>query len=126
MDRFGRNLALVLAAVGMLGAATTWLLRRRSRSPVGRRDDPARTASPVIAAFARLEAALERAGLPRRPAESLSELVRRLPGDQRLTEALVVLEQVCYGPRSPEVGAVHDAAATIDDLAARVLADQLR
>jgi hypothetical protein len=80
----------------------------------------------VVAAFVRLEAALDRVGAPRAPAESLAELAGRLPAGQPIAGALGVLEKVCYARRSPDVHAVQEAARVIDDVAAGLLADQSR
>ena len=125
-ERLGVPQVLGVAALALIVAAGLSVARRRSGRGASRRMDDARPRSPVVAAFRRLEAALEGAGRPRRPAESLSELAQRLPGDHAVTEALSVLEQVCYGPRAPGVRAVHEATRAIDDLAARVIAEQPR
>jgi hypothetical protein len=80
----------------------------------------------VVAAFVRLEAALDRVGAPRAPAESLAELASRLPSAQPIAGALGVLEHVCYARRPPDAYAVQEAARVIDDVAAGLLAAQSR
>ncbi len=122
-----RDRAGLLAASGallaLLGLAW-WAAHRRTRSPAA--STPARSPSPVVAAFLRLEAALERVGTPRAPAESLSELASRLPADPPVADAIAVLEQVCYAGHAPDAGAVQGAARAIDDAAAGLLAAQSR
>jgi transglutaminase-like putative cysteine protease len=119
----GRSL-LVGALLALLAAGLVWA--RRRRGPRGAPAIAPRVTSPVVAAFARLEAALDRAGAPRAPAESLGELARRLPADPPLSDALGVLELVCYSGRAPTVSAVQDAARAIDDATAGLLAGQPR
>jgi transglutaminase-like putative cysteine protease len=111
------------ALLALLGLAW-WAARRRTRSSAA--STAARSPSPVVAAFLRLEAALERAGTPRAPAESLSELATRLPAERPVADAMAVLEQVCYAGRPPDAHAVQEAARTIDDVAAGLLAAQSR
>jgi transglutaminase-like putative cysteine protease len=119
----GRSL-LIGALLALLAAGLVWA--RRRREPTGVPAIAPRVASPVIAAFARLESALDRAGAPRAPAESLGELAHRLPADPPLAGALAVLELVCYSGRAPTVSAVQDAARAIDDATAGLLAGQPR
>ena len=117
-------------AIGLGGAvlALLWFAVFRLRAGRVLAPPPPRPnlRSPVVAAFSRLEAALERAGAPRAPAESLAELASRLPPGQPVEGALGVLEQVCYAPRSPEVAAVQDAARVLDDVTAGLLAQETR
>jgi protein-glutamine gamma-glutamyltransferase len=119
----GRSL-LIGALLALVAAGVVWARRRREPTRVPAKAP--RVTSPVVAAFARLESALDRAGAPRAPAESLGELARRLPADPPLSDALAVLELVCYSGRTPTVSAVHDAARAIDDAAAGLLAGQPR
>ena len=119
----GRSL-LIAALLALVAAAVVWA--RRRRVPTGVLATAPRVTSPVLAAFTRLEAALDRAGAPRAPAESLGELAHRLPADPPLSDALAVLELVCYSGRAPTVSAVQDAARAIDDAAAGLLAAQPR
>ena len=119
----GRSLSIG-ALLALVAAAVVWA--RRRRGPTGVPAISPRVTSPVIAAFARLESALDRAGTPRAPAESLNELAHRLPAAPPLSDALAVLELVCYSGRAPSVSAVQDAARTIDDAAAGLLAGQPR
>ena len=121
-DRAGL-LAASGALLALLGLAW-WAARRRTRSPAA--STATRSPSPVVAAFLRLEAALERVGTPRRPAESLSELASRLPADPPVADAIAVLEQVCYAGQAPGAEAVQGAARAIDDAAAGLLAAQSR
>ena len=116
-------LAAAGALLALLGLAW-WAARRRTRVPAA--STAARSTSPVVASFLRLEAALERVGTPRAPAESLSELATRLPAEQPVADAMAVLEQVCYAGRPPDAGAVQEAARAIDDVAAGLLAAQSR
>lgn len=123
-----RRSGLVFSVGGVLAllALATWLaLRRRSPGAAPDGGSP-RSKSPVVAAFRRLEAALERSGAPRAPAESLTELASRLPPGRPVADALGVLALVCYAGRSPDVRAVQEAARVIDDVAAGLLADQSR
>ena len=121
-DRAG--LVASSAALLALLALAWWAARRRTRSPAA--STAPRSPSPVVAAFLRLEAALERGGSPRAPAESLSELASRLPAQPPVAGAIAVLEQVCYAGRTPDAQAVQEAARTIDDVAAGLLAAQSR
>jgi protein-glutamine gamma-glutamyltransferase len=111
------------ALLALLGLAW-WAARRRTRPRAA--SAAARSSSPVVAAFLRLEAALERAGTPRAPAESLSELALRLPAEPPVAEAMAVLEQVCYAGRPPDAQAVQGAVRAIDDAAAGLLATDSR
>jgi transglutaminase-like putative cysteine protease len=119
----GRSV-LIGALLALAVAGLVW--SRRRRRPAGVAPIVPRVTSPVVAAFARLESALDRAGTPRAPAESLGELAHRLPADPPLSDALAVLELVCYSGRAPTVGAVQDAARAIDDATAGLLAGQPR
>jgi transglutaminase-like putative cysteine protease len=115
---------LVGVLLALLAAGLVWA--RRRRVPRGVLPVAPRVTSPVVAAFARLESALDRAGTPRAPAESLGELAHRLPAEPPLSDALAVLELVCYSGRAPTVSAVQDAARAIDDATAGLLAGQPR
>ena len=118
--------AAVVAALVVVGLGVFWAVRRRRRAPAPAGAVSGRARSPVVAAFLRLETALERSGAPRAPAESLTELAARLPAGPPVTDALDVLARVCYAGRSPDVRAVQEAARVIDDVAAGLLADQSR
>jgi hypothetical protein len=115
---------LIGVLLALVAGALVW--GRRRREPAGVLPIAPRVTSPVVAAFTRLEAALQRAGTPRAPAESLGELAHRLPAEPPLSDALAVLELVCYSGRAPTVSAVQDAARAIDDAAAGLLAGQPR
>ena len=121
-DREGL-LAASGALFALLGMAW-WAARRRTRSPAA--SPASRSPSPVVHAFLRLEAALERVGTPRAPAESLSELASRLPAEPPVAEAMAVLEQVCYSGRAPDAQSVQEAARAIDDVAAGLLGAESR
>jgi transglutaminase-like putative cysteine protease len=114
------------AALGLVAFATWLALRRRRRGAASPYSGAIWSKSPVVAAFVRLESALERSGAPRAPAESLTELASRLPREAPVIDALNVLARVCYAGRSPDVRDVQEAARVIDDVAAGLLADQSR
>ena len=116
---------LVLAG-GLLVAATlvallVWWMRRRARRRGGRgdRQPAARTLSPVLAAFDRLQRALDDAGAPRRPAESVGELARR-PALHHAAGALAVVERTSYAARAPVGAEADDAERTLNELARHV------
>jgi len=116
---------LVLAG-GLLVAATlvallVWWMRRRTRRRSGRgdRQPAARTLPPVIAAFDRLQRALDDAGAPRRPAESVGELARR-PALHQAAGALAVVERTSYAARAPVGAEADDAERTLNELARHV------
>jgi transglutaminase-like putative cysteine protease len=119
----GRSL-LIGALLALAAAGLVWA--RRRRVPTGLPATMPRVTSPLVAAFVRLESALDRAGTPRAPAESLNELALRLPADPSLSDALAVLELVCYSGRAPTVSEVQDAARAIDDATAGLLASEPR
>jgi protein-glutamine gamma-glutamyltransferase len=121
-----RRSGAVLSVGGLLALvalAMWWVLRRRRPVAAAATGSP-RSKSPVVAAFRRLETALERSGAPRAPAESLTELAARLPPGPPVAEALDVLARVCYAGRAPDVRDVQEAARVIDDVASGLLADQ--
>jgi hypothetical protein len=120
---FGVAALLAVAAIALLSFVIS---RRRARRLLAPRPDVLNPRSPVVAAFVRLEATLDRVGAPRAPAESLAELAGRLPSGPPIARALGVLEQVCYARRPPDVDAVQEAARVIDDVAAGLLAAQSR
>jgi transglutaminase-like putative cysteine protease len=111
-------LGVVLVTVLVTGAAV--LLRRRRRTRV--RQVKRERQSPVLAAFDRLETALGVVGRPRRPAESIAELTRRLEPEPAEMAALLLLERICYADTTPSRAEADGAAQTIDRLAARLLA----
>lgn len=119
----GRSL-MIGALLALVAAAVAWT--RRRRAPRASPSVDRRVTSPVVAAFIRLESALARAGTPRAPAESLTELAQRLPAEPPLSDALALLELVCYSSRTPDVRAVQDAAQVIDAATAGLLAGQPR
>jgi len=115
-------LALALVLLGLLGWFFVRLRVRRLRALSVAAAPPGRAAHPLLAAFARLEAALAGAGRPRHPAESLAELSRRLP-DPGVSPALSTLERQCYAPSPVPVEDAQRAARALDDAAARVIAN---
>jgi transglutaminase-like putative cysteine protease len=119
LDSAGKR-AVAALAVGLLAAALTfglrwWLGRRPERVRV-----PTAAPGPVLAAFRRLEVALVTSGRPRKPAESIGELRRRLPEEG--SAALTTLEQECYGAAPPTEDDTAAAVRTLDELA-RTLAE---
>jgi len=115
-------LALALVLLGLLGWLFVRLRVRRLRAATVASAPARRPAHPLLAAFARLEAALAGAGRPRHPAESLAELSGRLP-DPGVSPALSTLERQCYAPSPVPVEEAQRAAQALDDAAARVIAD---
>ncbi|MBI4940191.1 MAG: transglutaminase domain-containing protein, partial [Actinobacteria bacterium] len=145
-------LAVVLAlAVGLV----VWLVVRRRRSAgsgvrAASAPRPVGGAADLLAAFDRLEAALDRTGGRRRPEETLAELGARLArGDERLRAAaadlpadlpadpvlagagsdggdpvgsLAVLERLLYAATAPPAAELRAAASALDAVTARVLA----
>jgi hypothetical protein len=144
-------LLVVLAVVLVLAVGlVVWFVVRRRRS-AGDADAPSHRrvtggAADLLAAFDRLEAALDRTGGRRRPEETLAELGARLArGDERLraavadelpagvrvdagpqggdpVEALAVLERLLYAATAPPAGELRAAASALDAVTARVLA----
>lgn len=119
----------LMLIVGLLAAALAvwglWVLARRRRRH--RADAPAApTRSAVLAAFERLETALERAGRPRAPAESVTELGERLRPGQGFAAALAVVERECYAGRRPRAAEAQQAVQAIDELTSQLLAETQR
>ncbi len=118
---------LVVALAVALGAGVFWLARRRGGGGTSRPGpDGAGSGRPphpgepeLVAAFARLEAALAASGAARQPHESLAELARR-PHPQLPTVALTTLERLTFAPRPPDPHECRAAAAQLDDAAARL------
>ena len=117
-------LAVVLA---LLVAAVAWLvLRRRGPAAAAAPAAPRRSAAgaELVAAYGRLEAALDRSGGARRPAETLAELGDRLArGDDRLRAALadgVALPDAVH-PDAPPPGAPPGTPAVSSGEALAVL-----
>jgi transglutaminase-like putative cysteine protease len=120
---------LVLAAGLLVGstlvAVLVWWLRRRARRvPDGRRGRrPAgRPLPPVLAAFDRLQRALDEAGTPRHPAESVGELAQR-PALRQAAGALAVVERTSYGAQVPVGAEADDAERTLNELARQLTAE---
>jgi protein-glutamine gamma-glutamyltransferase len=111
-------LLVVTALVVLLG----WALRRWARRAPDRRG-AAKTAGralpPVLAAFDRLQQALDDVGTPRAPAESVGELARR-PAMAVAAGALAVVERTSYGARPPVGAEADDAERTLNELARRL------
>jgi protein-glutamine gamma-glutamyltransferase len=120
---------LILAG-GLLVAATlaavlVWWVRRRARRASHGRGDPepaVRQLPPVLAAFDRLQRALDEAGTPRRPAESVGELAQR-PALRQVAGALAVVERTSYGAHAPFGAEADEAERTLNELASRLTAD---
>ena len=101
-----------------LVALLVWWLRRRARRAGdgrGARQPAGRPLPPVLAAFDRLQRALDDAGTPRAPAESVGELARR-PAMRAAAGALAVVERTSYGARAPVGAEADDAERTLDEL----------
>ena len=127
---------VVLAAVLAAGAVLAALLpgrrrvgrtRAQRRARPGRGTDPVAAAAPLLAAFARLESALDRAGRARAPAESVRALGARLAHEEGGPDpagagALLVLERAAYAGRPPGAAELHAAAEDLDRATARLLA----
>ena len=114
-----------LLAAAALVALVLWWLRRRAQRVLARRgvrQGASRPLPPVLAAFDRVQRALERAGTPRAPAESLSELARR-PAMRQAAAALAVVEATSYGALPPVGAEADDAERTLNELARRLTAD---
>jgi hypothetical protein len=116
----------VLMAAGLLLTAAlvavlVWWLRRRLRRAVGPDDQGAVAAPlpPVLAAFARVQRALDEAGTPRSPAESVSELAKR-PALRGAAGALAVVERTAYAAQAPVGAEATDAERILDALARRL------
>jgi hypothetical protein len=108
-----------LLVVTALAVLVVWWLRRWARRAADRRDarqTPDRPLPPVLAAFDRLQAALDDVGTPRAPAESVGELARR-PEMRAAAGALAVVERTSYGARAPQGAEADDAERTLDELA---------
>lgn len=121
-DQLGVIVGLLVATFAVWGL---WALARRRRR---HRDDApaAPTRSAVLAAFERLETALERAGKPRAPAESVSELGERLRPSQGFAAALTLVERECYAGRRPPAAETQQAVQAIDQLTSQLLAESQR
>jgi len=125
-DPVARSLiAGAVLAVAVLVALLVWWLRRRARRAGdgwGLRRVARRPLPPVLAAFDRLQRALDDTGAPRAPAESVSELAQR-PAMRAAAGALAVVERTSYGARAPVGAEVDDAVRTLDALTGRLLAE---
>jgi protein-glutamine gamma-glutamyltransferase len=118
-------LAGAVLALAALVALLGWWLRRRARRAVGAGGrPPARPLPPVLAAFERLQRVLDDLGVPRAPAESVSELARR-PALRDAVGALAVVERTSYGARPPVGVEADEAVRTLDELAVRLQAEKL-
>jgi protein-glutamine gamma-glutamyltransferase len=114
-----------LLVLATLVAVLVWWLRRRSlraRSGRGAVAAARRPLPPVLAAFDRLQRALDEAGTPRRPAESVGELARR-PALRQAAGALAVVERTSYGAQAPVGAEADEAERTLDELARRLMAE---
>lgn len=122
----GRGRALLALGVVTIVLVTwggLWLLRRRRtarHTPPLAQQMPR---GPLWAAFARLEVALAETGRASPPAETLSELNRRVSRRPEETRALDVLERACYSGSPPPPRDEKEAARVIEELATRLLAD---
>jgi protein-glutamine gamma-glutamyltransferase len=104
-------IALVLVVAG--GTAGRGRIGRRRRTPTA----PARIRiGPVLATFLRVTGRA-RAPAARLPNETAREYVDRVAPPGRLDDAVLVLEQECYGATPPDAAEAHraiDAFATFD------------
>jgi protein-glutamine gamma-glutamyltransferase len=121
-DAMGRLIVagcVVLVAV-LVGLLVAWRRRRARRRALGfgsrRMRQPL---PPVLAAFDRLQHALDETGAPRAPAESVGELARR-PELRDAASALAVVERTSYGARLPVGAEADDAVRALDELADRL------
>jgi hypothetical protein len=116
------RIALALAIVVIAGGIglLTWARRRRRTTSAPALVTVATSA--LLAAFARLEAALEADGRARSPGETLAELDRRIGADAPARAALATIERACYSP--DQVGAEEARAAThaLEHMASEILA----
>ena len=110
-----RVLAVALVLVFALAAGTALLLRRSRHEPA-----PAPAPDPLIDAVERLLPALERAGRPSAPYETVAALARREP---ELAGALAVAERAAYAPRPPRWREAAEARDRLDDFSARLRAE---
>ncbi len=111
-----RVLAVVLVLLFALAAGTALLVRRRARPEPA----PAPVPDPLIDAVERLLPALERAGRPSAPHETVAALARREP---ELAGALAVAERAAYGPSAPRWREAAEARDRLDDYSARLRAE---
>jgi protein-glutamine gamma-glutamyltransferase len=112
-----------LLVVAALVAVLVWWLRRRARrAPSGPAQPAGRPLPPVLAAFDRLQRALDEAGTPRQPAESVGELAQR-PALRRAASALAVVERTSYGAKAPVGAEADDAEQALNELASQLAAE---
>jgi protein-glutamine gamma-glutamyltransferase len=113
----------LLAVATLVAALVWWLGRRARRADHGRGDPPpaVRALPPVLAAFDRLQRALDEVGSPRRPAESVGELAQR-PALRQAAGALAVVERTSYGAQVPVGAEADEAERTLDELARQLTA----
>jgi protein-glutamine gamma-glutamyltransferase len=107
----------------LLGLLGVWWRRRRHPNSGGSTDGP-RIDADLAAAFERLELALQMAGRPRAPSETVSALAGRLRMERLragplhreadVTPALQVLERALYAARAPSREECLEAAAALD------------
>ena len=110
------ELAALLAVAVLLAFAVVHLRRRvRSRrlSRAGRLEDQVEEPDP-LPAFHRLEAVLISTGAGREPAESVTELARRLPTDALDADAFRAVDETCYAATPPDVSRRSAAADRLD------------
>ncbi len=115
------RLALAAVMVVIAGLVFVVMRRRRRRTPT----PPfalSTHADALLAAFARLEAALVTDGRPRAPGETLAELERRLGTDPAGRAALAVFERACYSPTQITNAEARAAIDAFERLAGEILA----
>ncbi len=126
-DRLAALLADQDVRRGLAGAlvllfVVALLVAARRRRPGGPRTAPATAGGPpVIAAAERLLVALDRAGRPSSPGETVASVAGRVP---EVAGALEVVQRVAYADRSPGTRDQLEAEAALDGTTARLLAEE--
>jgi len=93
--------AVLLVVIAIAVAALALTSRRRRERPAGERTDWRPSTGPVAMAFG-VFSNRWRATLPRAPSETAREYVARVAMTDPLDDALVTLEEECYGAQVPD------------------------
>jgi protein-glutamine gamma-glutamyltransferase len=122
---FRVEIGLALLGIGLIVVGIGRLIVRRRRNRRGRPGVNTEPASPLRAAFVRLEAALAAVGSPRAPGESVANVSRRLAarGQPPGLATVAALHRDLYAPTAPSTDESRSAADELDRISTRLLAD---